>query len=121
MPFESDKAPHLLTIEELGAMLRLTKASARSFAWRELVKLGGVIKVGARLMVHTWAVNRWLESNKISPEHDRVVRAKATHEKRLARARARYHSGESGVKTNSGLPFKGWKKATDETVVEVPD
>lgn len=122
MAFENDKTPHLLTIEELGAMLRLTKQSARLFVWRELVQVGGVVKIGGRLFVHNWAVNRWLEANKITPDNPRVVRAKETHAKNVARGKERYHSGADGRKRTGTFPARKPEKVTDEQpILEVPE
>jgi len=60
---ENNSGPVLLTVMDIAATLHLSKMGARHFVWRELEPLGGVVKVGNKLLVQAWALNKWLRTH----------------------------------------------------------
>ena len=62
---ENNTPPVLMDVNDIAASFRFTKPTARRFIWKELSPLGGVVKVGSRLMVQAWAVNKWLRQHSV--------------------------------------------------------
>ena len=72
--FRDDTTPNLLTIQEVGALIRLRYPAARKWVRNHVTPIGGTVRVGNKLLVHAWALNEVLDQKKqkVKPLRDRV-------------------------------------------------
>jgi hypothetical protein len=91
---ENNTPPVLMTVQDVAAALRVTKPTARRFIWKQLSPLGGVVKIGSRLLVQAWAFNKWLRHHSVQ-ETPEVIAQRAQRYAIQREQMARRHAKET--------------------------
>jgi len=56
-------APHLLSVFDLAGIFHMRPRATRKWIRQHITPRGGTVRLGNRIMVHTWALNEALDAH----------------------------------------------------------